>query len=150
MTMRLPRMAQIVNFRYWACLGLVACATEAVGVDSCRKIEYARCDAASHCPSTFGVVDPSACRRFYRDHCLHGLAVPDPGSGKLKQCTDAISQLGECAADANGQDADLATCEAFKSTSLDSSITTACGLLSQPEKISTCMFLSPPEDAGHH
>jgi hypothetical protein len=144
--MRLQGLAVFVNFRLWACLGLVACATDAVGVDTCRKIEYARCDAASHCPGTFGAIDPGACRRFYRDHCLHGLPAADPGA-KVNSCVGDIDSLGACAAQAQDS-TPLTSCDP-SIVSLDPAILTACALLSQPEKIKSCSFLSPPEDAGH-
>jgi hypothetical protein len=128
--------------------GLTACDTEAAGVDSCRKIEYARCDAASHCSATFGAIDSSACRRFYRDHCLHGLPVPDPGLAKVNACVRDITELGECAA--QGQDVSIETCIPDKSITWDAEITTVCSLISQPEKIVSCSFLNPTEtDAGH-
>src|SRR5512142_368585 len=97
--MRLRRTTtKIIGCLFGAGLGQIGCATEAAGVDSCRKIEYARCDAAAHCPSIFGALDPAACHRFYRDHCLHGLPVPDPGLGKVNACVRDVTLLGECAA----------------------------------------------------
>jgi len=130
-----------------ASTGILACDTEAVGVDSCRKVEYSRCDAASRCPNTFGAIDPAACRRFYRDHCLHGLPGPDPGVTKVTECVNMIADLGECAA--RGQDMTLADCS-LTGTSVDPEILTACSLIAQPEKILTCApFLNPPgTDAG--
>ena len=79
-------------------LGQSACDTSAVGVESCREIEYARCDAAFDCPTTFKISSPAACRRFYRDHCLHGLDIAvDPGATKVNQCVNAINTLWVCA-----------------------------------------------------
>lgn len=136
----------VVGCRLWACIGLVACATEAVGVDSCRKIEYARCDAASHCPTTFGAaINPSACRLFYRDHCLHGLASADPGIGKVGDCVRDINLLGECAA--GDETATPSSCD-LEFQSLTSDVTTACGLISQPQSIPSCAFLDG-SDAGN-
>ena len=34
---------------------VLGCDSGAVGVETCRDIEYARCDAAVNCPNTFGV-----------------------------------------------------------------------------------------------
>ena len=145
------KMTGIIGCRLWACIGLVACATEAIGVDSCRKIEYARCDAASHCPGTFSSkINPSACRLFYRDHCLHGLSYADPGVSKVGKCVDDIVSLGECAA-AEGEDAALLSnpsCDLGDIQSLDSRVTTACGLISQPQSIPSCAFLAG-SDAGN-
>jgi hypothetical protein len=147
--MRLPRTTKvIIGCPIWAFVGVVSCATEATGVDSCRKIEYARCDAAAHCPSAFGTIDPAACRRFYRDHCLHGLPTQDPGLANVNLCVKHISDLGQCAAHESEADASLATCS-LEGLSRDPEVTTACGLLSQPEKIYSCSFLNPvAADAG--
>jgi len=139
-----------VGCRLWACIGLVACATDAVGVDSCRKIEYARCDAASHCPTTFGSkINPSACRLFYRDHCLHGLSYDDPGAVQVGDCVRDIVALGACAADsqADPENATPSSCD-LEIQSLDSQITTACGLIAQPQSIPSCAFLDG-SDAGN-
>lgn len=101
-----------------------ACGTEPVGVDSCRKIEGARCENARSCgidlskpvhPGDTPSQDVGACKRFYEDACLHGLAAPtDPGSVAVQACVDAI----------NG----TADCEVIKS----------------PEKDPACAFLIPP------
>jgi hypothetical protein len=85
-------------------LAVVACGTDAVGVEACRQIEEARCKMAPNCgvdltkpvhrdsPRT----DIDACIRFYRDQCLHGLTTPsDPGQVAVTQCVDAINQ-GDC------------------------------------------------------
>ena len=81
-----------------------ACGTEAVGVETCRTIESARCLQAPNCPD----IDLSkpvhrdtprtnidACMRFYDDACWHGLAAGDPGAIATKACVDAIN-TGDC------------------------------------------------------
>lgn len=82
------------------------CATDAVGVETCRQVENARCAQAPNCndidlgmpvhrdsPKT----DVDACIRFYHDACLHGLATDkDPGAVAAKACIDAIN-TGDCA-----------------------------------------------------
>ena len=82
-----------------------ACGTTPVAVDSCRKIESARCQWANACgislgtpvrrdDSTNGVDD---CIRFYNDACLHGIVSPtDPGPTAADACVAAINQ-GNCA-----------------------------------------------------
>lgn len=121
--------------------GVSACDTAAVGVDACRQVEYARCSAASHCPATFHIPSPAACRRFYRDHCLHGLAVgADPGAPEVNKCTEKIGRLGDCAR--HSESALLSDCSGVKS--LDSKITRVCALLQEPENIKDgCEFLNP-------
>jgi hypothetical protein len=72
------------------------CGTDAVGTDSCRKIEQARCGRAPDCPALMlqsGGVEE--CMQFARDRCLHGLAVPDPGAAVVDACTAAV-QRGTC------------------------------------------------------
>lgn len=122
-----------------------ACDTAAVGVEACRQVEYARCSAASHCPSTFHITSPAACRRFYRDHCLHGLAVStDPGSPAVNLCTRQINLLGACAAP-DSESAQLSSCKDVHS--LDSKVSTVCALLQEPENIKGCEFLNPSPPA---
>lgn len=101
-----------------------ACGTEPVGVDSCRQIEGARCENARSCgidlskpvhrgdsPSD----DVGACKRYYEDACLHGLAAPtDPGSVAVQACVDVINN------------------------------TTDCAIVKSPEKSPACAFLIPP------
>jgi hypothetical protein len=138
-----------------AWLGLLACDTSAVGVESCRQIEDARCSAASHCPGTFNITSPAACRRFYRDHCLHGLAIAqDPGAGVVNPCVNKIKLLGWCAED-HGQDKALIQ-DCRDGCSLDdvdpcgqgdfpkiSRTANVCGLIRAPENIPECAFLNP-------
>lgn len=110
-----------------AALGLasaMACGTEPVGVDSCRKIEGARCENARSCgidlttpvhrgdsPSE----DVGACKRYYEDACLHGLVTDtDPGAVVVDACVDAINN------------------------------TTNCDIVKNPEKHPACAFLVPP------
>jgi hypothetical protein len=83
----------------------LACGTEPVGVDTCRKIETARCESAPACGIDLGSPthngdDPksavASCIRYYDDACLHGIAAPeDPGSVKTQACVDAILN-GSC------------------------------------------------------
>jgi hypothetical protein len=78
--------------------GLTAggCDTDAVGIDACRDIELARCEAAQYCGR---IDDVPACRRFYRDHCLHGLAdgVEAPSKDQVEACVKTIENAGKCA-----------------------------------------------------
>lgn len=79
----------------------LACGTDPVGVDACRRIEGARCESAYGCgidltkPVHRGdtpSLDVGACKRYYEDACLHGLvAREDPGSVKVEACVQAIT-----------------------------------------------------------
>lgn len=110
--------------------GALACGTEPVGVDACRKIEGARCENAKSCgidlsspvhrrdsptPDGQDQQDVGACKRFYEDACLHGLVTTvDPGAVATQACVDAI----------NG--------------------TQDCDVVKTPEKHPACAFLLPP------
>jgi hypothetical protein len=117
------------------------CGTDAKGVDDCRDIEQARCTAAKSC----GIVsDVDKCERFYRDQCLHGLPVSEPGSAKVKACVATIRAAGVCAT--SGVETTLADCP---DVTLDApGVQTACELVTSPEKATECAFLAPDADAG--
>lgn len=108
-----------------------ACGTDPVGVETCRKIEHARCENAKSCgidissqpvhrrdgktPELQDQQDVGACKRFYDDECLHGLVTTsDPGAVQAQACVDAI----------NGA--------------------TSCDVVKNPEKTPACAFLLPP------
>lgn len=106
----------------------IACGTDAVGVETCKKIEHVRCEWAEACgvnleggppvrrsKSTSPVDD---CFRFYDDACLHGLPVADPtDAGAVQACVDSIN-------------------------------TGNCDYVLHPEKAPECAFLIPPPDSG--
>lgn len=127
-------------------LGSPGCGTDAVGIDDCRDIERARCEAAAHC----GLVDDvDECQRFYRDQCLHGLSVESPGSIAVERCVEVIRLAGDCARDHGGTDADLDDCvQEPSSETVDAE--TACDLVIYPERTRECRFLTPnpPEPSG--
>jgi hypothetical protein len=117
------------------------CGTDAQGVDDCRDIEQARCAAAKSC----GIVeDVDACQRFYRDQCLHGLAVSPPSSTMLKACLATIHQAGMCAASDAGTE--LSDCTDVTQSAPRAK--KACDLVTNPEYAEECSFLAPAEDAG--
>lgn len=128
-----------------------ACGTEAVGVEECRTIESARCRADAACqPRDF---DVAACERFYRDHCLHGMALESaPGQRAVDDCAAAISAAGQCAAASTTEP--LAACALAPETRPgDPAAQTACDVLDFPERLTACDFLQlgpapPTPDAG--
>lgn len=103
----------------------MACGTQPVGVESCRKIEIARCENANACGIDLSKpvhrgdtpsLDVGACKRYYEDACLHGLVIPeDPGAVIVDACVEAINDP------ANG-----------------------CDVVKSPEKHPKCAFLLPP------
>lgn len=120
-----------------------ACGTDAKGVDDCRNIEQERCSAAKSC----GIVsDVAECQRFYRDQCLHGLAVSSPGAAKVKACVDTIHAAGLCAV--QGASTPLDQCQNAPISSSAPTATTACDIVTNPEKAEECSFLQPAADGG--
>jgi hypothetical protein len=110
-----------------------ACGTSAVGVQACRSIETARCEAAPACklalsPPVYIGDAVTACVRFYDDQCLHGLVTTlTPTTLEVNQCVAAINAAGAAAAKGN---------LAF------------CGTVSEPgQNLTACGFLNPV-DAG--
>lgn len=121
-------------------LQVVGCGTDAVGVESCRRIELARCDAAVAC----GTVDDAAeCRRFYHDQCLHGLPVPDPGTELAAECEATLQRAGACAVE--GVELPLGECSDTV-TGEPTYAATACEIVSEPQLAAECRFLSPSTD----
>jgi hypothetical protein len=121
-----------------------SCGTSAVGVDECRDIEQARCRADQPC----GVItDVKACERYYRDHCLHGLATKPPGGGAVGACVAVIEAAGRCAA----QDATTPLDECPETvTDVKRGLKTACDVVAHPELATECAFLldTPPPEEG--
>ncbi len=117
------------------------CGTDAKAVDECRDIEQARCEAGSAC----GVVDDvDACKRFYRDHCLHGMVVESPGQASVDRCVATIEAAGTCA---QGDGAiELAACPNAVTTA-SSGVISACDVVLYPERTAECGFLAPDQPA---
>lgn len=132
----MPRLARLLwlvpTLLFPAAVVGVGCGTDPVAVEACRKIEYARCEAAPSCPN-LAVTDVKACKRFYRDQCLHGLAVAnEPGDPAVAKCTGALQLAGACAASG------AADCQLPAATP---STATACDIIQQPEIATDCSFL---------
>lgn len=89
-----PRTSTYVFLLGLAFCVLHACSDDAVGVDTCRRIETARCHAAQACGE---LSDADRCERFYRDHCLHGFAGLAPGKREADSCVEALDEVAECA-----------------------------------------------------
>jgi hypothetical protein len=129
------------------------CGSDAAGVDDCRKIEYARCDAASHCGDRFAITDVDECKRFYRNQCLHGLASgKSPGTGQVAACVKIIQTAGSCAAQHDPKTALAACGDPTLAAETDPSLLDVCTVVAKPELTAECWFLSgvPPVglDAG--
>jgi hypothetical protein len=116
------------------------CGSDATGVDECRDIEEARCEAGKPC----GLVDDvEGCKRFYRDQCLHGLSSGEkPGKPVVDDCVNAIKRAGDCAA---AGFVDLVECvDPLIPPTTGTALTKVCDVVKKPEKIIECDFLYKP------
>ena len=142
----MARPTRVVLYRWIAAsatLPWLSCGTDAVGVDTCRDIEAARCEAASHCPDIFEIDDVQACRFYYRDQCLHGLAIErEPGAPLVRDCVEAIERAGRCA----DRDTPLGECGSLEQES--NGATSVCELIQAPELMDACSFLVPAPENG--
>jgi hypothetical protein len=122
------------------------CGTDAVGIDACRQIETARCEAAAACGYTEAQV--KTCIEFYRDQCLHGLenTTREPSTAEIDACVAAVKQVRACA---ERQAATMADCpEAPLAPGADSAIA-PCGILTdQVHLLAACTFVTKPVDTG--
>jgi len=128
------------------CFSLVAasgCGTAAIGVDDCRDIESARCEAAKSCGT---ISDVSSCQRYYRDHCLHGLPGKLEAGDSVSACVEVIQAAGRCA---DGDPTiNLSNCDP-RVTNRRSGLTLACDVVAHPERVPECSFLTyVPVDEG--
>jgi hypothetical protein len=112
-----------------------SCGTDAVGVAECREIESARCAAAASC----GFADVEQCQRFYRDHCLHGVALEEVNEVQVDACVTELERAGRCATDAPGS----APAGCPEPVQTESEVTDVCTLILRPELASACAFLAP-------
>jgi hypothetical protein len=111
------------------------CGTDANGVSECREIEFVRCEAGAYCGQFRNV---SACRRFHRDHCLHGLGVSEISAVQVDACVTAIRNAGECAR-FWGPGAEPDQCST--NIALASSADLICEVIVEPERAQACSFL---------
>jgi hypothetical protein len=119
------------------------CGTAAIGIDDCRDIEQARCQAAVKCGM---ISDADGCERYYRNHCLHGLPVKPPAGDSVPRCVEVIQAAASCAeADPT---IELKDCDPVVATPKVGFLY-ACDVVSHPERTPECAFLSDlPEEEG--
>jgi hypothetical protein len=123
--------------RFALALACLSCGTDATGVETCRSIERARCEAAAAC----GLVqDVAACQRFARDHCLHGIITDEPSPNQVNACVGTLESLGRCA-ERNGRRSSPVECNDDWTTERGD----VCDLVEEPELAPRCGFLVPPE-----
>ena len=87
--------------------------------------------------------DVTACKLFYRDQCLFGMAdSADPNEVEINSCLNAIDKARSCALE------ELATCVGGPDVHPESNVKNGCDAILHPEALSECSFLVPPSDAG--
>jgi hypothetical protein len=130
-------------------LAPASCGSDAVGIDECRTIETARCEAATACGFTPEKVQ--ACTLFYRDECLHGVENADAGTPvttAVDACVAAVNATAACAK------AGAKTIEGCAGAALipgaDATLAPCVILSAKVELLAACAFatLVPTPDAG--
>lgn len=122
------------------------CGPAAVGIEACRKIEGARCEAAVSCGFTKDQVED--CKLLYQDECLHGIenTAHRPSETEVNECVAAVKATGACAASAV---ATMKDCAGAAVTSDTAAGEKPCDLLlKSAHELSACAFTIAPADAG--
>jgi hypothetical protein len=132
---------------------LASCGSDAVGVQACREIEAARCEAAQSCP--MNTIDLVQCKNFYHDECLQGIENTevndggDPPNDQVNLCVNAIRQLEVCI---KGGGKTMADCKKITlDTLIDPGVAakTPCEVLeTEAEGLAACAFIVAPNDGG--
>ncbi len=124
---------------------VLACSTDAVGVDACRTIETARCKLAPTCAAVKGspkiktTTQVDNCVSYYHDHCLVGLEnakAGDPAKSAIDGCVSALTQTIAC------QKAGEETMASCDGVDVDDSTMTPCAVFSAPEHLTACKFVA--------
>ena len=126
------RLGLVLGIVLWA----GGCGTDAVGVSECRSIEQARCSAGFAC----GFLAVEDCQRFFRDHCLHGVALEAVETADADACVADIQRLGVCAREQGGTTAPNACTDPVPTLESPESV---CAVVRQPELAQACAFLQP-------
>jgi hypothetical protein len=121
------------------------CGPTGVGVDACRQIESARCEAAAHCG--FEPTEVDDCKLVYNDQCLHGIenAGYRPTDGDTEGCVAAVKAAGDCAA--NGV-ASMSACPAAPLVAGTPERAPCDIVLSRAHELEACAFAEGEPDAG--
>jgi hypothetical protein len=127
-------------------LGGVAsgCSTDAVGIEACREIETARCEATQACGAT--EAEATYCIAIYRDQCLHGIQNDaGPATSDTTKCVEAVRAVATCA---RAGAASMADCPAEPLVAgVDPVSLTPCVVITRrPEQLADCAFVAPPPE----
>jgi hypothetical protein len=148
--------AAFVTLGAFACLAAatMSCGTDAIGIESCRDIETARCSAAALCGlNTQEVAD---CKNFYHDQCLHGIENTvvndggDPPQSETNGCVNEIVALQRCIQAGAKTMADCSKTVTL-TVGIDPSVSkkAPCDvLMHEVEDLAACDFVVLPADAG--
>ncbi|MDI1478789.1 hypothetical protein [Polyangium sp. y55x31] len=123
-----------------------ACGTDAVGIDACREIETARCEALPACGGT--EAEATYCIDLYRDQCLHGIqSGVEPGADATARCVEAVRAVAACA---RAGAASMADCpaEPLVAAADPAAITPCVVITRRPEQLADCAFVASTADAG--
>ncbi|WP_437971706.1 hypothetical protein WMF04_21415 [Sorangium sp. So ce260] len=141
-------------------LATQSCGNDAVGIDACRKIEAARCEAAAACPDWVGSADADervkACVEFTWDQCLHGIAndgtggdnraAAEPKDDQVKACVDAVGAARKCAGD---KVASMAECSAAPlAAGVDGAISPCDVITRKAHALEACAFVVDQAGGG--
>lgn len=123
----------------------LGCGPEAIGVESCRKIESARCDAAAACG--FSEAEVADCKLLYNDQCLHGIENADhrPTEDDTEACVAAVTATGDCA---RSGVAKMSACPAAPLVEGAIDHAPCSVILSSAHELSACAFAEGEPDAG--
>jgi hypothetical protein len=135
---------------------LPSCGTDAVGVKACRQIEAARCEALLSCPASQHGFERAeqvdACKLFYRDDCLHGLASSrEPAESEVTGCVAAVKATAACAKAGAATMTDCAGATLVASdvaSEAPSEVSPCAVILKKVEKLSDCAFTYEIPDGG--
>ncbi|MEP7120157.1 MAG: hypothetical protein ABJE95_04565 [Byssovorax sp.] len=130
-------------------LAPTSCGSDAVGIDECRTIETARCEAATACGFTPEKVE--SCTSFYRDECLHGVENADAGAPAATAVEACVAAVNATAACAKAGAKTVAGCAGVKVIAgADVTLAPCVVLQSKVDLLAACAFatLPPTPDAG--
>lgn len=124
---------------------VAGCGPESIGVESCRKIEGARCEAAAACG--FSADEVANCKLLYNDQCLHGIEnkAHRPTETETEACVAAVQAAGACAAAKVKKMSDCPAAPVIAGAEGGS----PCDIvMSSAHKLDACSFAATDADAG--
>ncbi len=121
------------------------CGPSAVGVEACRRIEDARCDAAASCGMAKDQI--ADCKLFYQDQCLHGIenTAHRPTEAELSACIASVKATAACA---DGGVKTMSACADAPVLDEAKGVAPCDVLLSAAHQLTACAFADAPDDAG--